>query len=90
MAKEILNIQNRIRKPHLRKILKAPNAPVSKGFDKDFDTYWDEDRTTAPHGCFDILDPIKMKETQKHAFNLQQWVRKLLIDYLNKNQLSIK
>lgn len=90
MTKELLGIQKKVKKHHLRQAVKDAIAPVSKDFYIKFDKYFDEDRTTAAHGYLDILDPIKMKETQAHAFNLQQWVRKLLLDYLNKNQLNIK
>lgn len=89
LTKEILNIEKKVKKPHIRKALKENLIRIPKDFDRDFDTYWDKDRMTAAHGSLDILDPVQMEEAQKHALNLKQWTRQFLINYLNNNQINI-
>jgi hypothetical protein len=83
-------------KSDLREALKCVAELTSKeskkAFNKAVDKYYEIDRTVAAHGTLDIdvLDAAKIKETNIDAKNLKLWVRKLLIRYLNDNQIYNK
>ena len=78
-------MEKKVKKHHISKALKENLIRIPK----DFDTYWDKDRTTAVDLSLDILDPVQMEKAQIHALNLKQWARQFLINYLNNNQINI-
>lgn len=83
-------------KSDLREALKCvadlTSRESKKAFNKAVDKYYEIDRTVAAHGTLDIdiFDAAKNKETNADAKNLKLWVRKLLIRYLNDNQIYNK
>lgn len=83
-------------KSDLREVLKCvadlTSRESKKAFNKAVDKYYEIDRTVATHGTLDIdiLDAAKIKETNTDAENLKLWVRKLIIRYLNDNQIYKK
>lgn len=88
------DIRNKLEpdKSDLREVLKCianlTSRDSRKAFNKAIDKYYEIDRTVAAHGTLDIdiLDPVKIKETNTDAKNLKLWVRKLFIRYLSDNQ----
>jgi hypothetical protein len=57
-------------------------------FDKKFDRYYGERRSAATHGGINPLVSFEIAEAKKDTANLKSWMKKLVISYIEHNQIS--
>lgn len=57
-----------------------------RDFKKSFDKYWGRYRSGGTYGLFDLMNKSLVEDAKKDSSHVEQWTRKLIVDYINRNK----